>query len=113
MSTWSTNVLARLAQPEPESRVRSGLSGACGSFGSSDVRHASNQKSLQMGILAAEHSVNADEVPLEFQSFQIMGYGHQVRFGRQPIGGMSPISAGEETELAAFDQLFSPDPGLL
>ena len=57
-----------------------------------------------MRILAAQHGVDADEVLLPGERFQVMRHRQQVHFGRQMIGRMSPIAAGEQAELAAIDQ---------
>ena len=48
--------------------------------------------------------MNSNELFLELQRFQVVRDGHQVRFGRQTIGGMPPISGAKETELLARDQ---------
>ena len=86
--------------------MRSGLITANGSFGSMRRGHAAHQERLRMRILAAQHGVDADEILLPGQRFQIMRHGQQVHFGRQVIGRMAPVAAGEQAQLAAVDHAF-------
>ena len=56
-----------------------------------------------MRILSAQHRVDADEILLPRQRFQIMRHRQQIHLGRQLIGGMAPVAAGEQAQLAAID----------
>ena len=68
--------------------------------------HAAHQKGLRVRILAAQRRVDANEVLLPRQRLQIMRNGKQIHLGRQLIGGMAPIAAGEQAQLTAIDHSF-------
>ena len=53
--------------------IVTGLMGAAGSLGSIAVDMPPDQERLRMGILAAQDGVDADEVLLPLQRFQIVG----------------------------------------
>ena len=57
-----------------------------------------------MRVLAAEDRVQACDVALPGERFEIMRNRHQIGFRRQLVGGMSPVAAGENAELAAVDE---------
>ena len=54
--------------------------------------HASDEKRLQMRILAAEYRVNPDKLLLELERFQVMRNCHEVGFRWKMVGGVSPIA---------------------
>src|SRR5208283_5537520 len=66
--------------------------------------HAAREVGLQVRVLAAQHSMDADELALKLQRFDVMGDSEEIRFRRQLIGRMSPVAAGEQAELLAFHQ---------
>ena len=66
--------------------------------------HASDEKRLQMRILAAEHRVNPDKLLLELECLQVMRNGHEVGFRREMIGGVPPITCAKKTQLLARNQ---------
>ena len=59
-----------------------------------------------MRVLPAEHRVDPDKFPLEFQSLEIVRHRQEVGLRRQMIGGVSPIAAGEQAQLLAVHELF-------
>ncbi len=59
-----------------------------------------------MRILAAQHRMKLDELPLPVERFQIVRDGHQVGFRREPVGRMAPVRVGERAELTAIDEPF-------
>ena len=66
-------------------------------------RHAADQEGLGMRVFGAENGVNLDDILLPFEGFKVMGNGHQVRFRRQLVGAVSPVSVleGAETPVPA------------
>ena len=69
-------------------------------------RHATDEERLRVRILAAQHRMDTDEILLKGERFQVVGYRHEIHFGRQRVGGVPPIAAGEEAQLAAVDHAF-------
>ena len=67
-------------------------------------RHAADQETLQVRILAAEQGVDLDEAALKIERLKIVRHRHQIGLRRQSIGGMAPIGVGENAELAALDK---------
>ena len=57
-----------------------------------------------MRVLAAQHSMDADKLALKLQRFDVVGDGEEIRFWWQMIGRMSPVPAGEQAELLAFNE---------
>ena len=55
-----------------------------------------------MGILAAQYRVNADEISLPVQRLEVMSYAEQIRFWRQPVGRVPPVTVGEQAELTGI-----------
>ena len=53
-----------------------------------------------MRVLRAEDGVDLDDILLPFQSFQIVGNGHQVRLRRQFVGAVPPVGVLEGAEPA-------------
>ena len=67
------------------------------------ARHAADQK-VGVRVLAAEDGVQLRHLALPCQRVQIMRHRHQVGLRRQLVGGMSPVSVGEDAQLSAFDE---------
>ncbi len=53
-----------------------------------------------MRVLGAEDRVNLDDILLPFEGFQVVGHGHQVGFGGQLVGAVSPVGILERAEAA-------------
>ena len=68
------------------------------------ARHAADDE-VRVRVLAAEDRVQAGNVALPFERVEIVRDGHQVRFGRQLVLGMTPVGAREDAELAGFDEI--------
>ena len=66
--------------------------------------HAADEEALQVRVLAAEHGVHLDELALPVERLEVVRHRHQVGFGRQPVGRVSPVGVGERSELAAIDE---------
>ncbi len=68
--------------------------------------HPADQIRLQMRILGAEQGVDANNLALPIERFQIVRDRHQVCFGRQLVGGVSPVRVRKGTQLPRFDKRF-------
>ena len=64
-------------------------------FGIDRRGHAADEEVLQMRILAAEDRVDLDELALPVERFEIVRHSHEIRFRRQPVGGMAPVGVRE------------------
>ena len=67
------------------------------------ARHAADQKH-RVRILAAEDGMQFHHIALPGECIQVMRHGHEVGFGRQLVGRMSPVAVGENAELPGFDE---------
>ncbi len=90
--------------------MRSGIDGCVRLIAIHRRRHAAHQIGLRVGILATQHGLDANELALQLQRFNVVRHRQQIRFRRQLIRGMSPIAAAEEAQLVAANQRSSPDP---
>ena len=62
-----------------------------------------------MGVFTAKYHVGDNQFPLGIEHFEVVGYRHEVHFGRQffVVGVTPPVGRREDTELAAFYNLFN------
>ena len=60
---------------------------------------------MRVRILSTKDGVNLDHFLLPLQRFQIVRHRHQVRFGRQLIGWMTPVGILENSELSGIHKL--------
>ncbi len=71
-------------------------------------RHAADEEALQVRVLAAEDRVQLDELALPVERLEVVRDRHQVRLGRQLVGGMAPVRVRERAELTAIDERLEP-----
>ncbi len=67
-------------------------------------RHPTHEKRLQVRILTAQDRVDANEIPLHVERFDVMRDRKQVRFRRQLVSRVSPVTAAKEAQLPTGNQ---------
>ena len=82
--------------------MRSGLITAAGSFGSIAVDMPPTRNDLRMRILAAQHRVDANEILLPRERFQVMRHRQQIHFRRQNDMRDGPNSRWRTDSIARF-----------
>ena len=73
-----------------------------------DRCNTTHGKPLQVRVLPGKNGVHSGGSGLNSQCFNIMGAGHQVGFGWQFVGRVSPVRIAEGTELSAVNKCFKP-----
>ena len=66
--------------------------------------HPTHQIRLQVWIFTAQDRVDANKIPLHIKRFDVMRDSEQVRFRRQLVSRVSPVTAAKEAQLPAGDQ---------
>ena len=79
---------------------------AAGSLGSMAVVMPPTRNDCGCGFLPPSTAWMRMKSFCHCQRFEIMRHCQQIHFGRQRVGGMAPIAAGEEAQLAAVDHAF-------
>ena len=59
---------------------------------------------MRVRILAAEDGVQPGDVTLPRERIEVVRHGHQVRFRRQLVGRVPPVTVGEYPELSTLDE---------
>ena len=70
------------------------------------VGNATHRQVLDVRRFTAQQCHHAVSITLAFQRLQIVSYRNQVHFRRQFHRRMSPVTVGENPQLAAGDQVF-------
>ena len=57
-----------------------------------------------MRILAAKNGVQSRDVALPDECVEVVGDGHEIRFGWQPVFRMPPVGLREDAQLPRLDE---------